>query len=58
MEGVMTQSTAHLKAVACERTFSLWAQDWETAHRTAPGPPSWAYENTLIYPPNGSNNPL
>ena len=52
------QSTAHSKAVVRECAFFLWAQDWETAHRTAPGPPSWAYENTLIYPPNGSNNPL
>ena len=52
------QSTAHSKAMACEHAFSLWAQDWETAHRTASGPPSWAYENTLIHPPDGSNHPL
>ena len=52
------QSTAHSKAVARERAFSLWAQDWEAKRRATPGTPSWAYENALIHPPDGSNHPL
>ena len=52
------QSAAHSKAVAREHTFSLWAQDWEAKRRATPGPPSWAYENALLHPPDGSNHPL
>ena len=52
------QSAAHSKAVARECAFSLWASDWETRRRATPGAPSWAYENTLLHPPDGSNYPL
>ena len=52
------QSAVHSKAVARERAFSLWAKDWEARRRTTPGAPSWAYENALLNPPDGSNHPL
>ena len=52
------QSAAHSKAVARERAFTLWARDWEAKRRATPGPPSWAYENALLHPPDGSNHPL
>ena len=52
------QSAAHSKAVAHERAFSLWAREWEAKRRSTPGPPSWAYENALLHPPDGSNHPL
>ena len=52
------QSASHLKAIARERAFRKWAQEWQATCRKRVGRDSFAYEYAVLRPPDGKNHPL
>ena len=52
------QSASHLNAVARERAFRKWAQEWQATRHKRVGRDSFAYEYAVLNPPDGKNHPL
>ena len=56
LPSILTKS--YLKGVACKRVFALWAQEWQALCCKCIGQDSFAYEYTILQPPDGNNHPL
>ena len=52
------QSAAYQKYMARKKTFAKWAQEWHTRNRSFGVDRPFAYQNALIFPPDGKNQPL